>query len=213
VRVAVIRGRGRAFTAGMDVNVLAGLDVAGAKALITALHEAIHAVHAAPFPVIAALNGHALGGGAEVAVAADIRVAADDIKIGFTQVRLAIMPAWGGAERLADLVGRNKALLLIGTGQTLDASDAERIGLLDVVAPRAGFEEAWRSLASQLAALGPDATRSIKATIAAARPHHHPSLEADAVRAFAKLWVSEAHWNAAARLDGKQRQGSQVPQT
>ena len=69
-----------------------------------------------PGPTIAALNGHALGGGAEFAVAADIRVAADDIKIGFNQVALEIMPAWGGAERLVTLVGYSKALLLAGTG-------------------------------------------------------------------------------------------------
>ena len=69
-----------------------------------------------PTPTIAALNGHALGGGAEFAVAADIRLAADDIKIGFNQVTLEIMPAWGGAERLVALVGYSKALLLAGHG-------------------------------------------------------------------------------------------------
>ena len=90
-----------------------------------------------PGPTIAALNGHALGGGAEFAVAADIRLAADDIKIGFNQVALAIMPAWGGAERLVALVGYSKALLLAGTGTVLDAAEAERIGLVDRVLPRA----------------------------------------------------------------------------
>ena len=81
---------------------------------------------ASPTPTIAALNGHALGGGAEVAVAADIRLAADDIKIGFNQVSLAIMPAWGGAERLATLVGKSRALLLAGSGSVLSAAEAER---------------------------------------------------------------------------------------
>ncbi|EUA07650.1 enoyl-CoA hydratase/isomerase family protein [Mycobacterium kansasii 732] len=88
-----------------------------------------------PAPVIAALNGHAFGGGAEVAVAADIRIAADDIKIAFNQVELEIMPAWGGAERLAALVGKSRALLLAGTGTALDAAQAERIGLVDLVLP------------------------------------------------------------------------------
>ena len=95
-----------------------------------------------PAPTIAALNGHALGGGAEFAVAADIRLAADDIKIGFNQVALAIMPAWGGAERLVALVGYSKALLLAGTGTVLDAAEAERIGLVDRVLPRASFDAA-----------------------------------------------------------------------
>jgi enoyl-CoA hydratase len=97
------------------------------------------------------LNGHALGGGAEVAVAADIRVAAEDVTIGFNQSRLAIMPAWGGAERLAATVGRSQALLLATTGVRVSASEALRIGLFDVVEPREELESSWRSLAALIA--------------------------------------------------------------
>ena len=91
------------------------------------------------------------GGGAEFAVAADIRLAADDVKIGFNQVALAIMPAWGGAERLVELVGYSKALLLAGTGRILAATEAERIGLIDQVIPRASFDQQWRLIARTLA--------------------------------------------------------------
>jgi enoyl-CoA hydratase/carnithine racemase len=144
-----------------------------------------------PVPVIAALNGHALGGGAEVAVAADIRVAAEDIRIGFTQSSLAIMPAWGGAERLAALVGRGRALMLAGTATTLDAGEAERVGLVDRVLPRASFEAGWRELARSLAT---DSAREIKrVTSGAAAPD-------EAVRAFARLWVADAHWAATERI-------------
>src|SRR5262249_59433973 len=73
-------------------------------------------VAAFPVPVIAALNGHALGGGAEVAIAADVRIAAEDVKIGFNQVSLGIMPAWGGAERLAQVIGRGRAGLGVAGG-------------------------------------------------------------------------------------------------
>jgi enoyl-CoA hydratase/carnithine racemase len=210
--VVVLRGAGdRAFVSGGDLKELSAIrDEEGAIAMATQMRRLLDRLATLPIPVIAALNGHALGGGAEVAVAADIRVAADDIKIGFTQVRLAIMPAWGGAERLTEMVGRSTALLLIGTGKTLTAAEAERMGLLDVVFPRAEFEAGWKALASEFAALGPDATSAIKATIAAAKPHHHPALEADAVRAFAKLWVSEDHWDAAKRLDGSRRQETRV---
>ena len=102
----VIRGGGdRAFVSGGDLKELAALrtldEAAGMARRMRAICDRIAAF---PAPVIAALNGHALGGGAEVAVAADIRVAADDVKIGFNQVSLAIMPAWGGAERLAAAV-------------------------------------------------------------------------------------------------------------
>ena len=87
--------------------------------------------------MVAALNGHALGGGAEVAIAADVRIAADDVRIGFNQVALGIMPAWGGAERLAQTIGRGRAILAIATGEVYDAASAERLGLIDVVVPRA----------------------------------------------------------------------------
>jgi len=152
-----------------------------------------------PGPVIAALNGHALGGGAEVAVAADIRVAADDVSIGFTQASLAIMPAWGGAERLAALVGRAQALLLTTTGERLDTAEAHRIGLVDRVYPRAIFEQSWRGLADRIAA---SPARPIKSVIARAAPHHHPAHERSATTAFATLWTSDAHWSAAANLTG-----------
>ena len=140
-----------------------------------------------PGPTIAALNGHALGGGAEFAVAADIRLAADDIKIGFNQVALNIMPAWGGAERLTKLIGRSRALLLAGTGTVLSAAEAERIGLIDRVLPRASFDEDWRAIARSLA------TRpagEIKRVIDGATT-------TEAVAAFARLWVSDEHWQAA----------------
>jgi enoyl-CoA hydratase/carnithine racemase len=140
--------------------------------------------------VIAALNGHAFGGGAEVAVAADIRVAADDIKIGFNQVDLEIMPAWGGAERLAALVGKGRALLLAGSGRTLDAVEAERIGLVDLVFPRSSFDEGWRSLARSLAR---DSATEIKRVIGGVSPD-------EAIASFARLWVADAHWRAAERV-------------
>jgi enoyl-CoA hydratase/carnithine racemase len=140
--------------------------------------------------VLAALNGHALGGGAEVAVAADIRLAADDTRIGFNQVTLAIMPAWGGAERLAALVGRSKALLLAGTGIVLDAAEAQRVGLVDVVVPRESFEDDWRSMARTLATVP---AGEIKKVVGGASAP-------EAVAAFARLWVADEHWAAADRV-------------
>ena len=108
----VIRGAGdKAFVSGGDLKELAKLrTLEDASAMARRMRSICDQIAAFPAPVIAALNGHALGGGAEVAVAADIRIAADDIKIGFNQVTLAIMPAWGGAERLAALVGPGRAL-------------------------------------------------------------------------------------------------------
>lgn len=119
-RALVITGAGdRAFVSGGDLKELAALrTVDQAAAMAEKMRGVCDRLAGFPGPVVAALNGHALGGGAEVAVAADIRIAADDVKIGFNQVALAIMPAWGGAERLARLVGRSRALLLAGSGRS-----------------------------------------------------------------------------------------------
>lgn len=193
----VIRGGGdRAFVSGGDLKELSALrTTAEAAAMASRMRAICDRIAGFPAPVIAALNGHALGGGAEVAVAADIRVAADDVKIGFNQVTLEIMPAWGGAERLAALVGKSRALLLAGSGTILTAADAERWGLIDRVVPRASFDSEWRTLAESLA--NRPAGR-IKKVIAGVTP-------AEAIDAFADLWVSDAHWAAADRVMNKRK--------
>src|ERR1700761_2672398 len=149
----VIRGEGdKAFVSGGDLKELSALRTEEqASAMAWRMRSLCDELANFPAPVVAALNGHALGGGAEVAVAADIRIAADDIKIGFNQVALEIMPAWGGAERLSALVGKSQALLLAGPGAILSAADAERVGLIQRVVPRESFEDEWRAVARRLA--------------------------------------------------------------
>lgn len=188
----VITGAGdRAFVSGGDLKELAALrTVEDASAMAKRMRSICDQLAGFPAPVIAAMNGHAFGGGAEVAVAADIRVAADDIRIAFNQVTLEIMPAWGGAERLAAIVGKGRALLLAGSGTTLDAAEAERIGLLDLVLPRASFDEGWRSVARSLAR---HPATEIKRVISGVSPD-------EAIASFARLWVADAHWQAAERV-------------
>ncbi|HEX9033429.1 MAG TPA: enoyl-CoA hydratase/isomerase family protein [Streptosporangiaceae bacterium] len=197
--VLVVRGSGeRAFVSGGDLKELAKIrSYDDAVAMAVRMRRLCDRIATFPAPVVAALNGHALGGGAEVAVAADIRVAADDVSIGFNQASLAIMPAWGGAERLAALVGRSQALLLTTTGERLHTAEAHRIGLIDRVYPRAEFDASWRALAQRIAA---SPGRAIKPVIANAAPHHHPAHERSATDAFATLWVADAHWAAVDRL-------------
>jgi enoyl-CoA hydratase len=191
-RTLVIKGAGdRAFVSGGDLKELSALRTEeDASAMAKRMRSICDQLADFPAPVIAALNGHAFGGGAEVAVAADIRVAADDIKIAFNQVTLEIMPAWGGAERLAALVGKGKALLLTGTGAALDAVEAERIGLVDRVLPRSSFDEGWRSIARSLAC---HPATEIKRVINGVSPD-------EAIASFARLWVADAHWRAAERV-------------
>ncbi|MDT5223024.1 MAG: enoyl-CoA hydratase [Mycobacterium sp.] len=191
-RTLVITGAGdRAFVSGGDLKELSALRTEeDASAMAKRMRSICDQLANFPAPVIAALNGHAFGGGAEVAVAADIRVAADDIKIAFNQVALEIMPAWGGAERLAALVGKGKALLLAGTGTPVDAVEAERIGLVDRVLPRSAFDEGWRSIARSLAR---QPAMEIKRVISGVSPD-------EAIASFARLWVADAHWRAAERV-------------
>lgn len=196
-RALVITGGGdRAFVSGGDLKELSALRThAEAAAMARRMRTICDRIAGFPAPVIAALNGHALGGGAEVAVAADIRVAADDVKIGFNQVTLGIMPAWGGAERLAHLVGRGRALMLAGSGTILGAAEAQQLGLIDRVVPRASFPDEWRSLAQSLANRP---AGEIKKVIAGATPQQ-------AIDAFAGLWVSDEHWDAADRVMNRAR--------
>ena len=133
-RALVITGAGdQAFVSGGDLKELSALRTErDARRMAWRMRSICDRIAGFPGPTIAALNGHALGGGAEVAVAADIRLAADDIKIGFNQVTLEIMPAWGGAERLVALVGFSKALLLAGTGTDPDRrTRRSAVGLVD----------------------------------------------------------------------------------
>lgn len=188
----VVTGAGdRAFVSGGDLKELSALRTEpDASAMAWRMRAICDRIAGFPGPTIAALNGHALGGGAEFAVAADIRVAADDVKIGFNQATLAIMPAWGGAERLVQLVGFSKALLLAGTGTVLDASEAERIGLVDKVLPRESFEEGWRGVARLLARRPAGDIKRVMRGV--------PTTEA--VSAFARLWVADEHWAAADKV-------------
>lgn len=206
--VVVVRGGGeRAFVSGGDLKELSAIRThEDAVSMASRVRQLLDRVAAFPMPVIAALNGHALGGGAEVAISADIRIAADDIKIGFNQVSLGIMPAWGGAERLAQVVGRGRAIMAIATGEVYDADAAQRLGLVDLVVPRASFGNEWRTLAERIAGTAPGTSRAVKSVIAAAAPTVHPHLEADATDTFARLWAADAHWAAVEALEQRRKQ-------
>jgi enoyl-CoA hydratase/carnithine racemase len=191
-RALVITGAGdRAFVSGGDLKELSALRTElDASTMALRMRTICDRIAGFAGPTIAALNGHALGGGAEFAVSADIRVAADDIKIGFNQVALEIMPAWGGAERLVALVGYSRALLLAGTGTIVGAAEAERLGLVDRVIPRASFDAGWRDLARALAGRP---AGEIKRVMKGATT-------TEAVAAFARLWVGDEHWTAADKV-------------
>ena len=206
--VAVITGAGeKAFVAGGDLKELESVrDVEFGIDMARRMRRTLDRIAELPIPVFAALNGVALGGGAEVAIACDFRIAAEDARIGFTQVLLGVMPAWGGLERLAALVGRGRASYLLTTGKVLTAAEAERFGLLEEVVPRASFEARWRELADAIGRAPRPALAGIKAGLQAAIPGNHPGLEEEAVRHFARAWTDPSHWELAAELERKRRE-------
>ncbi len=206
-RVLVVTGAGdRVFVAGGDLKELAAIrTLEDATAMAATMRSVLDRVATLPVPVLAAVNGDAYGGGAEVAVACDIRIAADDVRCAFNQVALGIMPAWGGIERLTALIGRGRALALMTTGRVLDAADALAQGLFDEVVPRPRFDERWREVSAQIARAPRDALVGIKAAQRAAFPTARPELAADAIRSFARTWVAETHWQMVEEAEQRRR--------
>jgi enoyl-CoA hydratase/carnithine racemase len=195
-RVLVVTGAGaRVFVAGGDLKELSAIRTHDeAAAMAETMRSVLDRLATLPVPVLAAVNGDAYGGGAEVAVACDMRIAAHDVRCGFNQVALGIMPAWGGIERLTALVGRGRALALMTTGRVLDADAALAQGLFDEVVPREQFDARWREMAAQIACAPRDALVGIKAAQRAAFPTAWPDLADDAIESFARTWVADAHW-------------------
>jgi enoyl-CoA hydratase len=135
VRAVVLTGAGeKAFVAGADIKYMSGLDPEQAKGWGALGHEAGRLLETMPKPTIAAINGFALGGGCELALACDIRYASSRAKLGQPEINLGIVPGWGGTQRLARICGIGVAKDLIFTGRTVDADEALRIGLVSVVA-------------------------------------------------------------------------------
>ncbi len=211
VRCAVVTGAGdRAFIAGGDLKELESRrDEGFASEMARDMRATLDRVSAMAIPVIAAVNGAAIGGGAEVAVACDFRVAVDDARIGFTQVLLGLMPAWGGIERLAGAVGRSRALYLLTTGRVLSGVEALDWGLVEECVPRPDFDARWRALAAQVARAPRHTLAGIKAAMQAAHPGARPDLGGPAIADFARAWADPVHWEMAVALERGRRRGRQ----
>ncbi len=135
VRAVVVYGGERVFAAGADIKQMADMSYTDMVDRSGALQSSLSAVARIPKPVVAAITGYALGGGLELALCADVRVCADDAKVGQPEILLGVIPGAGGTQRLARLVGPSRAKDIIFTGRFVDAEEALRIGLVDRVVP------------------------------------------------------------------------------
>lgn len=192
VRSVVLTGAGdRAFIAGADIGELARLTPQTARGLADAGHRLCDLLERLGKPVVAAVNGYALGGGCEIAMACTCRVAAKTAKLGLPEITLGIIPGYGGTQRLPRLVGRGRALEMMLTGEPVSAEEAWRIGLVNrVVEPEALASEAL-ALATTFAERAPEAVRRILDAV-----HHGLGLSmADATAfeaaAFGLVWATD----------------------
>ena len=166
VRAIVVTGAGdKAFVAGADINELSALSATSARDHGLAGQHVFDLIENLGKPVIAAINGYALGGGCELAMACTLRLAADTAKLGQPEINLGIIPGFAGTQRLARLVGKGKAMEMILTGAPIGAADAERIGLVNRVVAAADLMAEARKLGAHLAAQAPVAIRYIIAAI------------------------------------------------
>ena len=151
----ILTGAGRAFVAGADIAELSSQDRASARQRALDGQDVFRRFESSPKPTIAAVNGFALGGGCELAMACHVRIAADVAKFGQPEVKLGIVPGYGGTQRLPRLVGRGRALQLLLTGEVIDATEALRIGLVNQVVPVADLLPTARRMLAQMLANGP----------------------------------------------------------
>jgi len=198
IRVLIITGAGGSFVSGGDLKELAGHpEAAAGERLNRVMSAALAQLADLPFPVIAAVDGDAVGGGCEILTACDLRVASSDARFAFRQVHNGLTTGWGGAARLMALIGQSRAMDLLLTGRTFDATEAQALGLLHRVAPPGtGALDAAYAWAEELRQLPRHALAALKRLTQAAA--HLPAPDANRLetRLFTHLWPSADHIEA-----------------
>ena len=165
VRVVVFTGAGdKAFIAGADIGEFAGRTAITQRAVMTG-RSLFTAIDTFPKPVIAMINGYCLGGGCELALSCDLRIASDRASFGQPEINLGIIPGGGGTQRLTRLIGEGKAMELILTGDIIDAQTAYSLGLVNLVVPAADLEAKTMEIANRIAEKSPVALRMAKEAV------------------------------------------------
>ncbi|MBI4538827.1 MAG: enoyl-CoA hydratase/isomerase family protein [Gemmatimonadetes bacterium] len=195
LRALAVTGAGeKAFVSGGDLKEFQGLTGAeAARSMTDAMKENLELLSGLEVPVIAAVNGYALGGGCEVVLACDYRIAADSARLGFRQVKVGVISGWGGGPRLLRQLGRAQALRLMLTGQVLTAAEALEVGLVQEVVPAAQVRERALALGREIAGNPPLAVRAFKRLARFADNASLAEAIAYETELFGPVWVSEDH--------------------
>jgi enoyl-CoA hydratase len=193
-QVLIVTGEGGAFCAGGDLFELHHYSSqADGERLAMLMGDALATLAALSIPVIAAIEGPAIGGGAEITLACDLRVSSTNAKIGFPQINLALTPAWGGAGHLVKLLGHSKAFALLSSGEIMDSKTASDMGLINCIVPDGQALAAAGEIALELVTKHPASVQALKRIL---RAHSTlPLTEATTIErsVFAELWAAEAH--------------------
>lgn len=195
LRAAILTGAGgRTFLSGGDLKEFLHIKtVEEARTMISAMKEVTDLLAGFSWPVIAAVNGLAIGGGCETAVACDFRIASETAELGYRQIKLGIMSGWGGGPRLVHLVGRGKALRLMLTGEMIKARAALALGLVDQVVPPDQVMSAALELAREIAKNAPMAARAYKRLVQTTLNVPLDAALAFETELFGPVWVSQDH--------------------
>lgn len=162
VRVVILTGAGKAFVAGADIKAMVDLTPLDARAFSQRGQRIFNLIEDHPHPVIAAVNGYALGGGLELVMACDIRIASERAKVGAPEVNLGVIPGWGGTQRLSRILGRSAAKYLLFTGETITALRGLELGLFNEVTAPEALLPRCREIAAVIAAKAPIAVSHCK---------------------------------------------------
>jgi enoyl-CoA hydratase len=166
VRVVVLEGSGeRAFCVGADLNQIATFDSADIRRWVNDGNRILSRLANLPVPVIAAINGYAVGGGLEFALACDLRIASEDSSFGLPEITHGWFPGWGGTHRLLNVIGESKAKEMVLLGERIDARTAQNLGLVNRVVPRENLADEVQQIAESLAQKSPVAVRAAKAAL------------------------------------------------
>ena len=162
IKGVIITGKGpKAFVAGADISEFKGMNEEEGKALARRGHDVFDKIEMSGKPIIAAVNGFALGGGCELAMACHIRIASENAKFGQPEVKLGIIPGYGGTQRMTQLIGKGKALELLMTGETIDATCAEKLGLVNDVVQTVELVDTCRAMLKKITGMAPYAVAQV----------------------------------------------------